>query len=111
MLHKGFSRAPSRSRLCVGCIPAIDHIARHGGATVRERGVKPMTDLLFIVRKDLRYALRLPQVWVWMFFMPLGLSYLVGTLMGSILGRIDQLAVYTAPRAGFLAEDLTRRLA
>jgi ABC-2 type transport system permease protein len=67
-------------------------------------------DLLFILRKDLRYALRLPQVWVWMFFMPLGLSYLVGTLMGSILGRIDQIAVYTAPRAGFLAEDLAHRL-
>jgi len=69
-----------------------------------------LSDLLFILRKDLRYAMRLPQVWVWMFAMPLALSYLVGTLMGSILGRIDQIAIYTAPRAGFLAEDLARRL-
>jgi ABC-type multidrug transport system permease subunit len=54
--------------------------------------------------------MRLPQVWVWMFVMPLALSYLVGSLMGSIVMRIDQIALYAPPDAGFLADDLARRL-
>lgn len=69
-----------------------------------------MRDAFFVTRKDLRYAMRLPQVWVWMFVMPLALSYLVGSLMGSIVMRIDQIALYAPPDAGFLADDLARRL-
>jgi ABC-type multidrug transport system permease subunit len=69
-----------------------------------------LADILFIARKDLRYAMRLPQVWVWMFVMPLVLSYLVGSLMGSIVRRFDQIALYAPPDAGFLADDLARRL-
>ena len=69
-----------------------------------------MPDALFIARKDLQYALRLPQVWVWMFVMPLGLSYIVGSLMQSILGRIDRIAVYAPSDGGFLADDLAHRL-
>jgi ABC-type multidrug transport system permease subunit len=69
-----------------------------------------LRDIAFIARKDLRYAMRLPQVWVWMFVMPLGLSYLVGSLMGSIGQRIDRIAFYAPPDAGFLADDLARRL-
>ena len=30
-----------------------------------------MRDAFFVARKDLRHALSLPQVWVWMFVMPL----------------------------------------
>ena len=69
-----------------------------------------MPDAFFIARKDLQYALRLPQVWVWMLVMPLGLSYVVGSLMQSILGQIDRIAVYAPADGGFLADDLTRRL-
>jgi ABC-type multidrug transport system permease subunit len=69
-----------------------------------------LRDAFFVTRKDLRYAMRLPQVWVWMFVMPLALSYLVGSLMGSIVMRIDQIALYAPPDAGFLADDLARRL-
>ena len=69
-----------------------------------------LPDAFFIARKDLQYALRLPQVWVWMFVMPLGLSYVVGSLMQSILGQIDRIAVYAPADGGFLADDLTRRL-
>jgi ABC-type multidrug transport system permease subunit len=69
-----------------------------------------LADTLFVARKDLRHAMRQPQVWVWMFVMPLALSYLVGSLMGSILQRIDRIALYAPPDAGFLADDLARRL-
>jgi ABC-type multidrug transport system permease subunit len=69
-----------------------------------------LRDSLFIARKDLHYAMRRPQVWVWMFLMPLALSWLVGSLMGSMAQRFDRIAFYAPPDAGFLAEDLARRL-
>jgi ABC-2 type transport system permease protein len=69
-----------------------------------------LRDSLFIARKDLQHALRLPQVWVWMFVMPLLLSYIVGSLMQSMSERVGRLAIYAAPDSGFLAADLERRL-
>lgn len=69
-----------------------------------------MRDARFVAGKDLRYALRLPQVWVWMFVMPLALSYIVGSLMQSMAGRIDRIAVYAPADGGFLADDLVRRV-
>ena len=69
-----------------------------------------LRDALFIARKDLRYALRLPQVWVWMFVLPLALSYLVGSLMQGIFQQVDRIAVYAPAGSGFLADDLARRL-
>jgi ABC-type multidrug transport system permease subunit len=69
-----------------------------------------LRDTLFITRKDLRYTLRLPQVWVWMFVMPLALSYIVGSLMQGIMGKIDRIALYAPADGGFLADDLARRL-
>ncbi len=68
-------------------------------------------DALFVARKDLRHSLSLPQVWVWMFVMPLLLSYIVGSLMQSMNGTIERLAVYTPPGSGFLAEEMRQRLA
>ena len=52
-----------------------------------------MRDAIFVAREDLRHVLRLPQVWVWMFVMPLLLAYIVGSLMQSAAGRIDRIAL------------------
>jgi ABC-type Na+ efflux pump permease subunit len=64
----------------------------------------------FVAWRDIRHLLRLPQVWVWMFVMPLVLSFIVGSIMQSMAGRIERLAVYAPPDRGFLADDLVRRL-
>jgi ABC-type Na+ efflux pump permease subunit len=69
-----------------------------------------MRDAAWIARKDLWYAMRLPQVWVWMFIMPLALSYIVGSLMQSIYGHFDRIGLYAPADGGFLADDLARRL-
>ena len=69
-----------------------------------------MRDALFVARKDLRYALGLPQVWVWMLVMPLLLAYIVGSLMQSMAGSIEQIAVFAPPDSGFLADEMARRL-
>ena len=70
-----------------------------------------MRDAFFVARKDLRHTLRLPQVWVWMFVMPLLLAYIVGSLMQSMAGSIERIAVYAPPDSGFLADEMARRLA
>jgi ABC-type multidrug transport system permease subunit len=69
-----------------------------------------MRDAFFVAREDLRHALRLPQVWVWMFVMPMLLAYIVGSLMASRGAAIDRIAFYAAPDSGFLAEELAGRL-
>jgi ABC-2 type transport system permease protein len=69
-----------------------------------------MRDAFFVARQDLRRALRLPQVWVWMFVMPLLLAYIVGSLMQSMAGSIERIALYAPPDSGFLAGELARRL-
>ena len=70
-----------------------------------------MGDGFFVARKDLRHVLGLPQVWVWMFVIPMLLAYIVGTLMASRAGTIDQIALYAPADSGFLADELARRLA
>ena len=67
-------------------------------------------DAQLIARWDLRRSLRLPQVWVWMFVMPLALSFIVGSVMQSMAGRIQRLVVYSPADGGFLADDLVRRV-
>lgn len=70
-----------------------------------------MRDAFFVAKHDLRHALSLPQVWVWMFVMPLLLSYIVGSLMQSMSGTIERIALYAPPASGFLADEMARRLA
>ena len=70
-----------------------------------------MRDGFFVARKDLRHVLGLPQVWVWMFVIPMLLAYIVGTLMASRAGTIDQIALYAPADSGFLAGELAGRLA
>ena len=69
-----------------------------------------LRDVCFVARKDLRHCLRLPQVWVWMFVMPLLLSYIIGSLMQGLAARVERLVLYAPPDGGFLADDLARRL-
>src|SRR4051812_25632618 len=69
-----------------------------------------LRNALFIIRKDLKHSLRLPQTWVWMFVMPILLSFVVGSLMQGIAGRLERLGLYLPPDGGFLAADLERRL-
>src|SRR5262249_50584226 len=45
-----------------------------------------------------------------MFVMPLALSFLVGSLMGSLVRHLDRVVLYAPADAGFLADDLVTRL-
>jgi uncharacterized protein (TIGR00645 family) len=69
-----------------------------------------MRDAWFVAREDLRHALGLAQVWVWMFVMPLLLAYIVGSLMQSMASTIERIALYAPPDSGFLAGEMARRL-
>jgi ABC-type multidrug transport system permease subunit len=69
-----------------------------------------LRDAFFILRQDVRHSLRLPQVWAWMLVMPLLLAYIIGSLMQVLAPRPERIAVYTPPAAGFLADDMVRRL-
>ena len=68
-----------------------------------------MRDAFFVARKDLRYTLRLPQVWVWSSSCPC--CWLIGSLMQSMAGSIERIAVYAPPDSGFLADEIAQRLA
>ena len=70
-----------------------------------------MRDALFLAREDLRHYFRHPQVWIWVFVMPLLLTYLIGSLMAvAFRPGADHLAIYSPPNAGFLADAVAGRL-
>jgi ABC-2 type transport system permease protein len=70
-------------------------------------------DALFIARKDLSHRLRTRETILWMFFMPIIFFYFIGTVTGgtysSMTGR-PRIAVMMPKDAGFLGEQLVRRL-
>jgi ABC-type Na+ efflux pump permease subunit len=70
-----------------------------------------LRDVLFVASNDLRHLLRRPQVWLWSIVLPIFFSYVVGSLMpfASSIGR-DRIGFYAAPQAGFLAEEVARRI-
>jgi ABC-2 type transport system permease protein len=69
---------------------------------------------LFIARKDLQYLLRKRETLVWTFFMPVVFFYFIGTVTGGFGApggaRRDDLVLEAPADAGFLAQEVARRL-
>lgn len=72
-----------------------------------------LTNAWFIARKDLQYTLRAPETLLWLFIMPVVFIYFIGTITSGFGSRRiskDRLAVRSHADAGFLADELMRRL-
>ncbi len=68
---------------------------------------------LFIARTDLAHRFRARETWMWTFVLPVVFFYFIGTVTGGFGGSSDSpewIAVYAPPDAGFLADQLARRL-
>ncbi|MBI1876050.1 MAG: ABC transporter permease [Acidobacteria bacterium] len=67
----------------------------------------------FIARKDVAYLLRRRETIVWVFVMPFLFFYFIGTVTGGFSVRptgADLLALSASSDAGFLVDELVRRL-
>jgi ABC-type Na+ efflux pump permease subunit len=72
-----------------------------------------MKNIWFIARKDLQYVLREWSALLWLFVMPIVFFYFIGTAMTGFSvtsGSQTQLAVSVPMDAGFLADEVIRRL-
>jgi len=72
-----------------------------------------MKNAWFIARKDLEYMVRRWETLLWLFVMPIVFFYFIGTAMGGfskLTGGKTQLAVQVPADAGFLADEVIRRL-
>jgi ABC-type Na+ efflux pump permease subunit len=68
----------------------------------------------FIARKDVQYVLRERETILWLFIMPVVFFYFIGTITsgfgGAGGGTKERLAVQVPEDAGFLGDELVRRL-
>jgi ABC-type Na+ efflux pump permease subunit len=66
----------------------------------------------FIARKDVEYVVRERETILWLFIMPIVFFYFVGTITSGFAGGggKQQLAVQLSDDAGFLADEVVRRL-
>ena len=70
----------------------------------------------FIARRDLAYMLKQREVILWAFVMPPLFFYFIGTVTGGFSGpsgsadRLDRIALHAPSEAGFLIDELVRRL-
>ena len=72
-----------------------------------------MRNAWFIARKDLKYMVRQWTTALWLFVMPIVFFYFIGTAMGGfsvMTGGKTKLAVHVPGDAGFLADEVIRRL-
>ena len=72
-----------------------------------------LRDALFIARKDLHYTMRSREAILWIFLMPIVFFYFIGTITAGFRGgngEGDVLAVKEGVGAGFMADQLLRRL-
>ena len=73
-----------------------------------------MRDVRFIASRDLRYMLRQKETLLWTFVMPVLFFWFIGNVTGGFAGSDpdapDPLAVVTPADAGFLADEIGRRL-
>jgi ABC-2 type transport system permease protein len=72
-----------------------------------------LRDALFLARQDLRHMFRARETWLWTFLMPIVFFYFIGTVtrgMGGEATRTETMALSAPTDAGFLADDLARRL-
>lgn len=72
-----------------------------------------LRDAFFVARRDIRYMFRARETWLWGFVMPIVFFYFIGSITGG--SRItsdtrDPIAVLQPADAGFLADQLVRRL-
>ena len=72
-----------------------------------------LRDALYIARMDARYLLSRRETLVWTFLMPVVFFYFIGTITSrnTSADSRDPLALSVAPGAGYLADQLTERLA
>ena len=67
----------------------------------------------FIARRDVAYLIARRETILWVFVMPIVFFYFIGTVtagFGGSLNQRERLAVRGANDAGFLADELIRRL-
>jgi ABC-type Na+ efflux pump permease subunit len=68
---------------------------------------------LYLARKDLAHRFRARETWIWAFVLPVVFFYFIGTVTGGFGRPTDGrewIAVWAPPDAGFLADQLIRRL-
>jgi ABC-2 type transport system permease protein len=71
-----------------------------------------LRDAWFIGSRDVRYMLGRRETMLWTFVMPFVFFYFIGTVTSGFGGgRRDALALRVGPDAGFLADEVERRLA
>jgi ABC-2 type transport system permease protein len=71
-----------------------------------------LRDALFLAYRDLLYLIRRRETWLWTFVMPVVFFYFIGNVTGGFGSheKRDPIAVLVPPDAGFLADELIRRL-
>lgn len=73
-----------------------------------------LENAFFIARKDVKYMIQGKETLLWLFIMPVVFFYFIGTVTGGMNpgggGGSTPLAVKVEPDAGFLADELVRRL-
>jgi ABC-2 type transport system permease protein len=71
-----------------------------------------LNDALFLAYRDLLYLIRRRETWLWTFVMPIVFFYFIGNVTGGVGSheKRDPIAVLVPPDAGFLADELIRRL-
>ena len=71
-----------------------------------------LRDALYITYRDLRYLLPRRETWMWTFVMPVIFFYFIGSVTGGFGSheKRDPIAVLVPADAGFLADELIRRL-
>ena len=72
-----------------------------------------LKDVFFIASKDVKYMLRARETLFWVFVMPIVFFYFIGTITGGFGPsgtRKDTVAIQADESAGFLVDELTRRL-
>ncbi|HEX3746551.1 MAG TPA: ABC transporter permease [Bryobacteraceae bacterium] len=71
-----------------------------------------LRDALYIARMDARYLLSRRETIIWTFVMPVAFFYFIGTINGrnNSATTLDPIAVSAPADAGFLADELARRL-
>lgn len=71
-----------------------------------------LRDAFFLTWADARRQLRSRETWLWVFVLPVAFAYLMGTILGHYIPsqKPDRIALVIPPDAGFLAEQVARRL-
>lgn len=72
-----------------------------------------LRDALFLTRQDLRHMFHGRETWLWTFLMPIVFFYFIGTVTRGFSGggpRADAIVLNAPGDAGFLADDLVKRL-